>query len=95
MEYEQKFTLYADKILDWAVQSNGMHQFAVWTALEEEGLGANLQHYNPLIDTKVCEEWNLPEDWILSGQLVFGKPLSRPKDKTSKPVEERFKAFGV
>lgn len=26
-----------------------MIQFAVWTALETEGLGASLQHYNPII----------------------------------------------
>ena len=28
----------------------GMLQLAVWTALAEKGLGASLQHYNPLID---------------------------------------------
>ena len=72
-----------------------MHQFVVWTALEAEGLGANLQHYNPLIDTKVAAEWDLPDDWVLSAQLVFGKPLGEPKEKTSKPVEERFRSFGL
>ena len=70
-----------------------MHQLVVWTA--PEGLGANLQHYNPLIDKKVAAEWNLPEDWVLSGQLVFGKPQGEPQEKTAKPVEERFKTFGV
>ena len=30
-----------------------MLQLVVWTALEAEGLGATLQHYNPLIDDEV------------------------------------------
>ena len=92
---QQKFSFYADKLPDWAIQSNGMHQFALWTALEAEGLGANLQHYNPLIDQKVAEQWNIPDDWDLSGQLVFGTPAGAPMRKTFAPVEERFKCFGV
>ena len=72
-----------------------MHQYAVWTALEIEGLGANLQHYNPLIDTKIAAQWNIPDDWDLSGQLVFGTPVGEPNKKTFKPVEERFKSFGL
>jgi predicted oxidoreductase (fatty acid repression mutant protein) len=72
-----------------------MHQYAVWTALDAEGLGANLQHYNPLIDTKVAAQWNIPKDWELSGQLVFGTPVGGPSKKTFTSVEERFKSFGV
>ena len=72
-----------------------MHQYAVWTALEAEGLGANLQHYNPLIDSKVAAQWNIPSDWDLSGQLVFGTPMGEPSKKTYTSVEERFKSFGV
>jgi predicted oxidoreductase (fatty acid repression mutant protein) len=45
--------VYKDKIEEWAHQSNGMHQYYLWTALEALGLGANLQHYNPLIDDEV------------------------------------------
>ena len=72
-----------------------MHQLSIWTALEQEGLGANLQHYNPLIDAKVTAEWELPTGWELSAQLVFGNPLSEPNQKTHKPVEDRFKVFGA
>lgn len=36
-----------------------MHQLVVWTALETEGLGATLQHYNPIIDDEVKNEWNI------------------------------------
>lgn len=67
----------------------------VWTALEAEGLGCNLQHYNPLIDKKVQKEWGLPETWTLKAQLVFGKPTGQPGEKAQKgPIEARFKSFG-
>ncbi|KUJ07173.1 Nitroreductase [Mollisia scopiformis] len=92
---QQKFALYADKFPVWASQSNGMTQYAVWTALEAEGLGANLQHYNPLIDQKVAEEWGLSKDWELSAQLVFGKREGEPGEKTFMPIEERVKVFGA
>lgn len=42
-----------------------MHQYYVWMALETHGLGANLQHYNPLIDDEVKKTFDLPEHWIL------------------------------
>ncbi len=40
---QNKFPLYQDRFPDWSVQSDGMHQIAVWTALELEGFGASLQ----------------------------------------------------
>ncbi len=32
------------------LKTNAMHQFAIWTALATKGIGASLQHYNPLVD---------------------------------------------
>ena len=72
-----------------------MHQFAIWTALEAEGLGANLQHYNPLIDSKVTSTWGIDETWELKAQLVIGTPTGAAGEKTHKPIEERFKVFGA
>jgi predicted oxidoreductase (fatty acid repression mutant protein) len=72
-----------------------MHQYVLWTALAAEGLGCNLQHYNPLIDQKVTETWGVDTDWELRSQLVFGKPEGQPGEKQHAPVEERFKSFGV
>lgn len=66
----------------------------VWTALESVGFGANLQHYNPLIDASVAKQWNLPSEWRLVAQLVFGSPDAAANEKTQKPVEERVKIFG-
>ncbi|GAB7331414.1 hypothetical protein MBLNU13_g02836t1 [Cladosporium sp. NU13] len=69
---QTKFAQYADKFPDWSEHTSAMHQFAAWTALEAEGLGANLQHYNPLPDQKASEIWNIPLEWSLKAQLVFG-----------------------
>lgn len=92
---QEKFSIYADRFPTWATQSDGMLQFAVWTALEAEGLGANLQHYNPLVDAKVVDEWKIPQSWKLSAQLVFGGKTGEAGDKAFQPVEEKFKAFGA
>lgn len=53
------------------MQSDAVLQFAVQVALQAEGLGTNLQHYNPLIDRKVAAEWVVPAGWKLNVQLVF------------------------
>ncbi|WP_068496214.1 nitroreductase family protein [Paenibacillus kribbensis] len=90
---QQQFEAYADNFPIWSNQSNGMLQLVVWTALEQEGLGASLQHYNPLIDEKVKNEWNIPEHWKLIAEMPFGKPTFQPGDKEFQPVEERVKTF--
>jgi predicted oxidoreductase (fatty acid repression mutant protein) len=88
---QQSFPSYADNFPVWSNQSNGMLQLVVWTALEQEGLGASLQHYNPLIDEKVKSEWSIPESWKLIAQMPFGKPVAQPGDKEFKPIEDRVK----
>ena len=90
---QQQFALYKDNFPVWANQSNGMLQFVVWTALEAEGYGASLQHYNPLIDEQVRKTWNLPDTWKLIAQMPFGKPTDQPGEKEFLPLEERVKYF--
>jgi len=92
---QDKFAIYADRFPPWASQSDAMSQLVVWTALEAEGLGANLQHYNPLIDAKVAAEWNIPVEWELNAQLVFGTPAAPAGEKTFQPIEERVKVYGA
>lgn len=92
---QKGFTAYADKFPGWASQSLGMQQWMLWTALELEGLGANLQHYNPLVDQQVAETWGIPKTWQLNAQLVFGGKAGDAGEKTFKPVEERVKVFGA
>lgn len=72
-----------------------MHQYVLWCALVAEGMGVNLQHYNPLIDVRLQTEYKLPETWSLKSQMVFGNPVAEPGEKTFKPVEERVKFFGA
>jgi predicted oxidoreductase (fatty acid repression mutant protein) len=71
-----------------------MAQHIVWTALEAGGLGVNLQHYNPLIDAEVQKTWNVPEDWELSAQMVFGTPTGEPAKKQFSNLSKRFRTYG-
>lgn len=72
-----------------------MLQHAVWTGLEAEGFGANLQHYNPLINGEVAKGWDLPATWRLNAQLVFGGRAGEPGEKEFKPLEQKLKVFGA
>lgn len=47
-----------------------------------------------MIDAPVSKQWNIPSDWRLIAQLVFGSPEGEPKEKTQKPIEERVKIYG-
>ncbi|MFK4390160.1 putative oxidoreductase (fatty acid repression mutant protein) [Peribacillus frigoritolerans] len=90
---QEQFATYADNFPIWSQQTSGMHQLVVWTALEAEGLGATLQHYNPLIDDEVKKEWNVPSNWKLIAQMPFGNPTAQPGDKEFKPLEDRIKFY--
>lgn len=90
---QEKFPLYKDKFPLWSEQASGMLQYIIWTALEEVGLGASLQHYNPLIDDKVCHAWKLPKHWRLISQMPFGSVESPADEKSFLPLEERVKIF--
>ncbi|MCD1160821.1 nitroreductase family protein [Peribacillus frigoritolerans] len=90
---QEQFATYADNFPIWSQQTSGMHQLVVWTALEAEGLGATLQHYNLLIDDEVKKEWNVPSNWKLIAQMPFGNPTAQPGDKEFKPLEDRIKFY--
>lgn len=88
---QDKFPTYKDNFPVWAQQANGMLQFAVWTALAEAGIGASLQHYNPLIDQCVAAEFHIPQEWRLIAQMPFGEATAPDPDKTYLPLSERFR----
>ncbi|MFB5281734.1 nitroreductase family protein [Peribacillus sp. Hz7] len=90
---QEQFVTYADNFPIWSNQASGMHQLVVWTALEAEGLGASLQHYNPLIDEEVKKEWNIPGEYKLIAQMPFGNPNSPPGEKEFQPLEDRVKFY--
>ncbi|WP_046216369.1 nitroreductase family protein [Paenibacillus wulumuqiensis] len=90
---QNQFEAYRDNFPLWGQQANGMLQLVIWTALEAEGLGATLQHYNPVIDEEVKSTWNIPAQWQLVAQMPFGKPAAPAGEKTYQPVDERVKFF--
>ncbi len=91
---QKQFESYKDNFPIWSQQSNGMHQFVLWTALEIEGFGASLQHYNELIEADVKKEWSIPDNWKLIAQMPFGKPTEIPDEKQFQPLENSVKVFG-
>ena len=83
---QEQFPSYADNFPIWSEQSTGIASFAVWNALAEAGVGANIQHYNPVIDEKVAAEWDIPANLVLRAQMPFGEKLQEaaPIERTSR-----------
>lgn len=94
--YAENIPTYAAEFPVWAAQADAMLQHTIWTALVGgEGLGANLQHYNPLINARVAETWSLPASWKLTAQLLFGGRVGpEPEAKVKASLEEKLKIFG-
>lgn len=70
---------------------NGMLQLAVWTVLRELKVGASLQHYNPVIDDKVKDLFNIPSQYRLVAQMPFGGIVSEPEEKDKEDIDQRVK----
>ncbi|MDR0789269.1 MAG: nitroreductase family protein [Bacteroidales bacterium] len=90
---QKTFPTYAASFPAYSEHTSAMHQFALWTLLEEAGFGCSLQHYNPLIDQKVKSQWALPQSWKLIAQMPFGTPTAEPTEKTFEPLEKRMLVF--
>lgn len=90
---QDAFPSYSANFPTWSQHTSAMHQLAIWTMLEDVGLGASLQHYNPLIDEEVRRTWNLPESWMLIAEMPFGTPTAEPGQKEFQDLSERIKIF--
>ena len=90
---QEQFALYADNFPVWSVHSSAIAQFAVWTALSEQNIGASLQHYNPIVDAEIAEIFDIPANWKLRAQLVFGSIEAPAGEKTFMAEADRFKTF--
>jgi len=90
---QEQFALYAEHFPVWSEQASGMAQLAVWTALATVGIGASLQHYNPLPDAAAAAKWNLPASWKLRAQMPFGSNQAPFGEKTFIDDAERFRVF--
>lgn len=80
---------YAQNFPVWAQQSNGMLQFSVWTGLRSLGIGANLQHYNPVIDDAVKQLLDVPQSYALVAQMPFGSIEAQPGPKAAEDIDAR------
>lgn len=95
-DMRKSLPLFADKMSSWSEQSSAMLQFMTWTALEDMGYGASLQHYNPIIDNAVRERWLIPPLWRLIAQMPFGTPLETPAPRiATTPTHQRRLIYGT
>ena len=92
---QEQFALYADRFPVWAQQTSAMHQYAMWTELRTLNVGANLQHYNPLVDEDAAKAFSIPDSWELVAQMPFGNIVEPAGEKTYQPVSERMKVLGL
>lgn len=86
---QDEFPRYAENFPVWAAQANGMLQFTIWTALRDEGIGANLQHYNPVIDETVKALFDVPASYKLIAQMPFGGIVAEPEPKDKEDISAR------
>ena len=92
---QEQFAAYADNFPVWAEHADAMVQYAVWTTLAAAGVGANLQHYNLVIDVQVAQTWNIPADWKLRAQMVLGGIAAPAGEKTFADVPSRLRVYGA
>ena len=90
---QQQYPNYAEQFPVWSEQGSGIAQFAVWSALANAGIGASLQHYNPLPDAAAAKEWKIPESWKLRAMMPFGSNEAPFPEKSFIDDTERFKVF--
>ena len=90
---QESFPLYADNFPIWSEHSTAIAQYAVWVALSEAGIGASLQHYNPLVDEAVRSAWGIAGNWQLRAQMPFGSNEAGFGEKSYMEDEARFKVF--
>lgn len=92
-ELKETYAMYAENFSIWSMQANGMVQFAIWSALADNNIGANLQHYNPLIDEKMKEIFDVPDTWKLVAQMPFGSIVQQPDEKYFEVLDNRIKIY--
>ena len=92
-ELKETYAMYAENFSTWSIQANGMLQNNIWTALSQANIGANLQHYNPLIDDKIKELFSIPDTWKLTAQMPFGSIEAHPNEKYIEDISTRLKVY--
>lgn len=86
----QMFPQYGD-------HASGMAQMLLWTALELEGLGANLQHMQsiPQVEAALKDFCGVPEDYSLKAHINYGdKAQPHPEIPLKMSFSETFNQLG-
>lgn len=86
----------AHMFAEFGDHATGMHQILAWTALELEGLGANLQHMNaiPNVEPALKTFLGLPEDYKLKAHLNYGdEAQDHPAVPTKLPFSDTLQVF--
>ncbi|KAM5349435.1 hypothetical protein ACJ41O_005940 [Fusarium nematophilum] len=84
----------AQMLPQFAEHASGMAQIFVWTALEIEGFGANLQHMGavPGVEAALHKFLSVPDDYVLKANLNFGEKAQPHPEKPEKlPLKETLK----
>lgn len=92
-DLKKNFPLYKDAFDMFGEHGMGIANVDVWTALANEGIGASLQHYNPIADKFIAEKFNIPANWTLKAQMPFGSIEQPAGDKEFMPDDERFRVI--
>ncbi|GAO19959.1 uncharacterized protein UV8b_05969 [Ustilaginoidea virens] len=95
-EAAEKHKSAAHMFAEFSDHANGMNQIMVWTALELEGLGANLQHLNaiPAVEAAIKEFCGVPDDYKLKAHMNYGDEAQPHPEKPSKlPFSETLKVL--
>ena len=92
---QERMPIYADTFPGSADQGGAMLQYALWTLFSAAGIGANLQHYNPLIDAEVAKTWDIPAQWQLRAELVFGGIAAPAGEKKYEDIAPRLRVHGL
>ena len=87
------YPLYKDSFDAHAAHGMGILQANIWNYLASINIGSNLQHYNPLIDNEVKKQWNIPDNYQLTAQLVFGGINEFPEPKEKIPASLRMNIY--
>ncbi len=90
---QTKYPKYAHNYPDWSMQSSGILQYIIWTALSSVNIGASLQHYTEIINEYVTLQYNIPRNWKLISQMPFGGIVAEPEEKTFLPLSERMRIY--
>lgn len=86
---QEEYPAYKENFPKWASQSSAMLQISIWSGLKEMNIGANLQHYNPVIDDMVKDLFDIPKEYILNAQMPFGNILENPETKEKEDISKR------